>query len=320
MSTQPDLALWDESVTFLYNDQPEQSLVSLKGMKSHTSKTMFNMGMACSRMGCYEDAVKFLTKATEMDPHLAIGYFERGNLNFKLQRYDDALRDFQLGQAKLGDHRFIDYSQLGMRARLYQDEFVDRQKYCRYVLEGCDQVPELRSDASREIVFRPPKNKIANMHKMDYLGKPKVVTVLDKNDNFAGFAGLKKLGVKSAPSSPTAPKRNKSKSPVPDSSDSPKPTRLAPLPPKMDAIPTVTPPPRRAVQFHKVPLKSDQPDDHLVVQKMDGTNDKFPRSTRAQSKESSPEIEIILERTEEVPSGDHSFKPESVLNPSSGST
>ena len=58
MSTQPDLALWDEAVKLLYSGEPEQALDKLKLMKSHTSKTMFNMAVAYRLMERYDDAVK----------------------------------------------------------------------------------------------------------------------------------------------------------------------------------------------------------------------------------------------------------------------
>jgi len=53
-----DMDLWDKSLEFLKNEEPEKALVAMCLMRKHTSKTMFNMSEIYRKLGSYEDALK----------------------------------------------------------------------------------------------------------------------------------------------------------------------------------------------------------------------------------------------------------------------
>ncbi|XP_066115157.1 NADPH oxidase activator 1 [Saccopteryx bilineata] len=57
-------------------------------------------------------------QAVTKDTCLAVGFFQRGVANFQLERFQEALSDFQLAQAQLRGNATIDYTQLGLRFKL----------------------------------------------------------------------------------------------------------------------------------------------------------------------------------------------------------
>ncbi|KAK2152928.1 hypothetical protein LSH36_314g00010 [Paralvinella palmiformis] len=117
-----DMDLWDKSLEFLKNEEPEKALVAMCLMRKHTSKTMFNMSEIYRKLGSYEDALKAIRFALYLDPFLAIAYYKRGNLHYDMKRFVSALRDFELAELAMHGNSYIDYEQMGMIARLYQAE------------------------------------------------------------------------------------------------------------------------------------------------------------------------------------------------------
>lgn len=111
----------------------------------------------------------------------------------------------------------IDYQQLGLDYKLYSCEVLFNRGLCNIYLaketEGLDdfevaqkekQTPDhdiidqvLEQGAENlsvfavppGILYRPPKSKIKNAKKVDYLGSSKLIAAVDKNEMFTGFRG-----------------------------------------------------------------------------------------------------------------------------------
>nr|XP_031532921.1 NADPH oxidase activator 1 [Vicugna pacos] len=101
---------------------------------------------------------------------MAVGFFQRGVANFQLERFWEALSDFQLALAQLRDNATIDYTQLGLRFKLQAWE----AQPCSWppgsvgleggALGGC--LPRSRSRCSRKrtafpALWKPPVSQQA---------------------------------------------------------------------------------------------------------------------------------------------------------------
>ena len=60
----------------------------------HRSVLLYNAGQVYGRIGDYARAAEYITHAMEIDPHYSEYFNDRGNLYLKMDRLDDAERDF----------------------------------------------------------------------------------------------------------------------------------------------------------------------------------------------------------------------------------
>ncbi|XP_047556628.1 NADPH oxidase activator 1 isoform X9 [Lutra lutra] len=82
------------------------------------ARMCFNVGCVHLLAGDPEAALRALDQAVTKDACLAVGFFQRGVANFQLERFQEALTDFQLALAQLRGNTTIDYTQLGLRFKL----------------------------------------------------------------------------------------------------------------------------------------------------------------------------------------------------------
>ncbi|XP_022357512.1 NADPH oxidase activator 1 isoform X5 [Enhydra lutris kenyoni] len=170
------------------------------------ARMCFNVGCVHLLAGDPEAALRALDQAVTKDACLAVGFFQRGVANFQLERFQEALTDFQLALAQLRGNTTIDYTQLGLRFKLKAWEvlFNVGAAQCRLGLwaeatrsleealskgpEGAGddlhaalgqlqkQVPLQPRQVPRGEVFRPHRRHLEHLEPVDFLGKAKVVS------------------------------------------------------------------------------------------------------------------------------------------------
>jgi len=57
-----------------------------------------------------------------LDKYLAIAYFQKGVSNFLLEKFEEALNDFNDSLTYLRGNKWIDYDQLGLKYKLWSCE------------------------------------------------------------------------------------------------------------------------------------------------------------------------------------------------------
>ncbi|XP_047556629.1 NADPH oxidase activator 1 isoform X10 [Lutra lutra] len=170
------------------------------------ARMCFNVGCVHLLAGDPEAALRALDQAVTKDACLAVGFFQRGVANFQLERFQEALTDFQLALAQLRGNTTIDYTQLGLRFKLKAWEvlFNVGAAQCRLGLwaeatrsleealskgpEGAGddlhaalgqlqkQVPLQPQQVPRGEVFQPHRRHLEHLEPVDFLGKAKVVS------------------------------------------------------------------------------------------------------------------------------------------------
>ncbi|KAL3895376.1 MAG: hypothetical protein SGCHY_004734 [Lobulomycetales sp.] len=130
MTSRTEILQWNKgAVAFEQGDM--QEAVNVWRDIAGFSRIHFNLAVAFARISYTEDALVSLTHSVACDPHLAIAYFLRGQLNHGDGRYADAVVDYEkaiekcrgsfltLNLMRLLGNMYIDYSQLGLEYRLY---------------------------------------------------------------------------------------------------------------------------------------------------------------------------------------------------------
>uniref|UniRef100_A0A8C7EP32 NADPH oxidase activator 1 n=2 Tax=Neovison vison TaxID=452646 RepID=A0A8C7EP32_NEOVI len=170
------------------------------------ARMCFNVGCVHLLAGDPEAALRALDQAVTKDAYMAVGFFQRGVANFQLERFQEALTDFQLALAQLRGNTVIDYTQLGLRFKLKAWEvlFNVGAAQCRLGLwaeatrsleEALSKGPEGAGDdlhtalgqlqkqvllqprqVPRGEVFRPHRRHLEHLEPVDFLGKAKVVS------------------------------------------------------------------------------------------------------------------------------------------------
>ncbi|XP_048202835.1 NADPH oxidase activator 1 isoform X2 [Perognathus longimembris pacificus] len=88
------------------------------------ARMSFNVGCVHLLAGDPQAALLAFDQAVAKDTCMAVGFLQRGVANFQLERFQEALLDFQLALAQLRGNAAIDYTQLGLRFRLQAWELL----------------------------------------------------------------------------------------------------------------------------------------------------------------------------------------------------
>ncbi|KAF4016901.1 hypothetical protein G4228_008120 [Cervus hanglu yarkandensis] len=168
------------------------------------ARVSFNVGCVHLLAGDPEAALRAFDQAVTKDTCLAVGFLQRGVANFQLERFQEALSDFQRTLAQLRDNTTIDYTQLGLRFKLQAWEVLFNVAAVQSQLglwakaacslgdaiskgpEGArsdldialgqvqKQVPLQPRQVPRGEVFRPHRRHLEHLEPVDFLGKAKV--------------------------------------------------------------------------------------------------------------------------------------------------
>ncbi|XP_012929293.1 NADPH oxidase activator 1 isoform X2 [Heterocephalus glaber] len=185
------------------------------GVTKMPSRMSFNVGCVHLLAGDPEAALRAFDQAVTKDTCMAVGFLQRGVAHFQLERFQEALSDFQLALAQLRGNSVIDYTQLGLRFRLQAWEVLYNvaSAQCQLGLwaeaadtlaEAVSRWPEKAQEGltaalyqvqqaplqPRQVppgeVFRPHRRYLEHLEPMDFLGKAKVVVPAIPDDRPAG--------------------------------------------------------------------------------------------------------------------------------------
>uniref|UniRef100_A0A8D3B7W0 NADPH oxidase activator 1 n=1 Tax=Scophthalmus maximus TaxID=52904 RepID=A0A8D3B7W0_SCOMX len=212
------LQLWDESVQAVDAKDWQGALKKLKQISEPNSRTLFNTASAHLALGQLDLA---LDLTIVKDERLAVGFFQRAAVMMQVERLEEALSDCIWAQKHMRGNAVIDYTQLGLRFKLYSWQVLYNAAavYCRMgqweqardvllsaaqergggrggnievALDGVmgKQLPEALLVPVGE-VFRPRKQDVEQLQQRDFLGKAKVISSMIPNDDFGGFEPLR---------------------------------------------------------------------------------------------------------------------------------
>ncbi|XP_022109797.1 proline-rich protein 12-like isoform X2 [Acanthaster planci] len=264
------ISIWNEGVIMFERGQVGPALDQMLRIIDPTAKIMFNIGMLHQKLGNIQEADEAFQTVTIKDPHLAIGHYQYGNVQCQMNRPDQARRQYDKCLDCFRGHKFIDYKQLGLMYKLYEFEVLHNQAWAYYKLgqrETCLQLlkaaqgtrPETKHDAidnslknahagapfdimklPKGALFRPPKAKIDNLNKIDFLGQAKVVSELNAGgDRSTSPAPTRPLSPHLQASKPKDDKPPRRSLPGPPPQSLPQPPRKSlPGPPSHSGRPT----------------------------------------------------------------------------------
>ncbi|XP_016067255.1 PREDICTED: NADPH oxidase activator 1 [Miniopterus natalensis] len=196
---------WQRGVQAVERGDWGCALRLFSGVPEPPAKMCFNVGCVHLLAGDPEAALRAFDQAVSKDACLAVGFLQRGVAHFQLERFQEALSDFQLALAQLRGNTVIDYTQLGLRFKLQAWEVLFNvaatqcglglwAEAARSLEEAISkgpggargdlnvalaqvqkQVPLQPRRVPRGEVFRPHRRHLEHLEPVDFLGKAKVV-------------------------------------------------------------------------------------------------------------------------------------------------
>ncbi|OCT66931.1 NADPH oxidase activator 1 [Xenopus laevis] len=211
--------LWHEGIVAAEKKDYDLALKSFSFIEDPPAKIWFNVGCIHLLRGDFPQALEAYDKSVIQDPCLAVGYFQRGYINFKLGRYEKVQSDCHLAITNLRNNSFIDYKQLGLRHVLfswevqynmaavlcYLGKWESAEEKLKKTLQGDGKNTKLDSalhQVQRRILlppihvpmgefFRPRKQEVEQLNSVDFLGTPKIISSVVPNDQYSGFEPLR---------------------------------------------------------------------------------------------------------------------------------
>nr|XP_046241626.1 NADPH oxidase activator 1 isoform X2 [Scatophagus argus] len=215
------LQLWNASVEAVDAKDWQGALAKLEQISEPTSRTLFNAASAHLALGQLDLALQALDLAIAKDERLAVGFFQRSAVMMQIDRLEEALSDCIWAQKHMRENTVIDYTQLGLRFKLYSWQVLYNAAavYCR--MGQWERAREILISVSQErgagrkgnievaldsivrgkvlapllvpegVVFRPKKQDVEQLPQRDFLGKAKVISSMYPNDDFGGFEPLR---------------------------------------------------------------------------------------------------------------------------------
>ncbi|XP_054837979.1 neutrophil cytosol factor 2 [Eublepharis macularius] len=220
MSLAETIRFWNEGVSAADCKNWTAALDTFTSIQNPSSKICFNIGCIHLMMGNLAEAQQAFTRSTACDKHLAVAYFQRGTVAYRMENYQLALNDFKEALARLRGNSLIDYKILGLQFKLFACEVLYNIALAHAKLEDWKKAEEhltmamklkteprhYKIDKAMECIlkqrlfepiaipdgklFRPNERQVAQLEKKDYLGKATVVASVVDKDEFSGFAPL----------------------------------------------------------------------------------------------------------------------------------
>ncbi|CAN2391835.1 Src homology 3 domains [Pristimantis euphronides] len=214
--------LWHEGILAAEKKDLDSALMYFTSIEDPPSKIWFNIGCIHLLKGDFLSALQAYSQSVTKDPCLAVGFFQRSYVHFKLKQYEKALGDCHLAMAQLRNNSVIDYKQLGLHHLLHAWEvlyntaailcYLERWESAQQMIaKAVKCVPgEIRSAKletaqdqiwSKHLLqpvhlpdgefFKPRKQEVEQLNSKDFLGKPKVISSVVPNDQYSGFEPLR---------------------------------------------------------------------------------------------------------------------------------
>ncbi|NXS57443.1 NCF2 factor, partial [Brachypteracias leptosomus] len=228
MSLVETIRLWQEGVCAADGKEWGAALDAFIAVQNPPAKICFNIGCIHLILGKLAEAEKAFTRSIGCDKHLAVAYFQRGNVFYRRQNYDKAIEDFKEALAQLRGNQLIDYKILGLRYRLFaceilcnialvyatKEDWKKAEEHLTLAMNMKSEPQHNKIDRAMEAIlccdfsvlqkqklcelvaipvgklFRPNEKQVAQLEKKDYLGKAMVVASVVDKDDFSGFAPL----------------------------------------------------------------------------------------------------------------------------------
>ncbi|KAJ3089856.1 hypothetical protein HK102_005313 [Quaeritorhiza haematococci] len=221
MTTKDELIAWADGIDAYQQGDFYNALELFKQVGDY-SRISFNIGMIYSRLEDHGTGVLMFTRATRQDPYLAVAYFQRAYSHFMLDEYTLAEEDYSLALELLLENDAIDYTQVGLKYRLYRCEVLFNRAMCRHQLgdtngavqDITDARKVIRTEEQRSVIERAARMgaeqltlftvpddalyqvaeaKLKNLNRKQHLKEAKVVVSRDAEDDFTGFSGAQIL-------------------------------------------------------------------------------------------------------------------------------
>jgi neutrophil factor 2 len=272
MTTKQDVEKWREGCDLAENGDFEAAEAVFLDMSDITARIYFNLASCATKQGKMYHVGKYIDEAVKKDPYMAVGFYQRGCYFLHQKKYNEAVESFESALKQLRGNLVIDYKQLGLIYKLYSVEVLLNLSYALVQMgrrdaglkrleeayEGSLNTGEQRHQMvstayeaaksggsfkpfklpSSAMFYKPPRTKVDNLQKKNFLGVAKVVASITDNDEYTGFLGAQNLPRSRSPSptrktsQPSTPGTNGKKFSVP------KPSGPLPVPPKDKKSPT----------------------------------------------------------------------------------
>ncbi|XP_044532667.1 neutrophil cytosol factor 2 isoform X4 [Gracilinanus agilis] len=220
MSLAEAIRLWNEGVLAADKKDWHGALEAFTGVQDPHSRISFNIGCIYMILEKLQEAEKAFTRSLKRDQHLAVAYFQRGIVFYKMEKYDSALKDLKEALTELRGNQLIDYKILGLQFKLFacevlyniafihakKEEWKKAEEHLALAMSMKTEARHSKIDKAMEAVwkqklyepvvipvgklFRPNEKQVAQLAKKDYLGKATVVASVVDQDSFSGFAPL----------------------------------------------------------------------------------------------------------------------------------
>ncbi|XP_068930505.1 neutrophil cytosol factor 2 [Petaurus breviceps papuanus] len=214
------IRLWNEGVLAADKKDWHGALEAFTGVQDPHSRISFNIGCIYMILENLQEAEKAFTESINRDRHLAVAYFQRGMVFYRMEKYDSALQDLKEALTLLRGNQLIDYKILGLQFKLFacevlyniafihakKEEWKKAEEHLALAMSMKTEARHSKIDKAMEAVwkqklyepvvipvgklFRPNEKQVAQLDKKDYLGKATVVASVVDQDSFSGFAPL----------------------------------------------------------------------------------------------------------------------------------
>ncbi|XP_028666061.1 NADPH oxidase activator 1-like isoform X1 [Erpetoichthys calabaricus] len=212
---------WHQAVQAVDRKEWNLALDILENIPEPTSKIFFTMSSIYLQLGYLEKSIEALNKTVEKDNCLAVGFFQRAAVHMLTGRLEQALSDCSLALKNQRGNPVIDYRQLGLRFKLHNWEVLYNTAAVYSQLGQWDKALEVLEEAIRQKqedqdtvlqsaksqilhqvtlkpllipkgeIFRPKQQDVEQLDQRDFLGKPRVISSILPDDDFAGFEALR---------------------------------------------------------------------------------------------------------------------------------
>jgi tetratricopeptide (TPR) repeat protein len=126
-----DIANWTTAAKLYENGRLKDAITSFSNLQEY-SKACFNLAVIYQSQNLHSNALDCFDKSMSKDRYFALCLFQRAYSLFAQKDYYLAADDFTSVVELMLDNDFIDYSQLGMKFKLYKCEALYNRSICWY--------------------------------------------------------------------------------------------------------------------------------------------------------------------------------------------
>ncbi|EIE91532.1 hypothetical protein G6F46_004642 [Rhizopus delemar] len=137
MSFRFEIEQWQAACIAFDKKEYETSLKTFINIADN-SKIHFNIGLIFAVANEHDRAIASYNKAIQLDPYMAVAYFQRGVSYFIKNDMEAARQNFDQAHERLRGNNIINYHQLGLQFRLYACEVLFNRGICQLYMGKMD--------------------------------------------------------------------------------------------------------------------------------------------------------------------------------------